>query len=328
MTCPCKQLPLRLSTFTAAEYGDLQSISKSFAEGRVHRTDAGGYTPLHFAAQHGHVAATAFLLRRGANVDAEECGASPLHRASFSGAVTTMRLLIDAKANLLSKDVSFGDYMTPLHKATAGGRHLAVQLLIDALRCREQLKEALAITDSNGKTPLQVGVELQPFQKEEREKVQRWDEIAGETADWDKCVFLLQSCTDNSSISISSSSMSALPQHLRDNAAFCLDCSEGCLTASWETAFRVTLSTSVSSQHQSNSLSRDHDNALAGATAVKSLDIPATPLHLRQENSSGNASDDLPRGRMCVACGKTCFALFRNKGGSGLVCRACSCSKG
>ena len=79
------------------------------------------------------------------------CGASPLHRASFSGAVATMKLLMEHEANLMARDTSFGDDMTPLHKATAGGRHLAVQLLMDGLRRGGLLQAALEAIDSRGR---------------------------------------------------------------------------------------------------------------------------------------------------------------------------------
>ena len=170
--CPCKLLPQCLSSFTAAEFGDLHSLSSK--PDVAHKVGLGGLTPLHYAAQNDKASATAYLLGLGADVDGrprvedmsisvlhgtgdsssgratikskEEawCGATPLHRAAFSGAVSAMQVLLEwgssgtsrRQCDVLAQDTSFGDRMTPLHKAAAGGRPLAVQLLVETLRSR------------------------------------------------------------------------------------------------------------------------------------------------------------------------------------------------
>jgi hypothetical protein len=217
-TCPCKRLPLCLSSFTAAEYGDLHSLSKQ-GSAIARRRDDAGYTPLHLAAQNGHVSATSLLLQLGCDVNgSKECGATPLHRASFSGAVATMKLLIEwgrsatstrtAVCDLMAVDTSFEDRMTPLHKATAGGRYLAVLLLIDSLRNlpgpiqpttnlppvprsisiqQSLLPYGLAALDSLGRTPLDIAKANSKIQEKEQESVARWDQVSGYTADWTMC---------------------------------------------------------------------------------------------------------------------------------------------
>eukprot|EP00562_Extubocellulus_spinifer_P033633 CAMPEP_0178681636 /NCGR_PEP_ID=MMETSP0699-20121125/1342_1 /TAXON_ID=265572 /ORGANISM="Extubocellulus spinifer, Strain CCMP396" /LENGTH=426 /DNA_ID=CAMNT_0020326109 /DNA_START=3444 /DNA_END=4725 /DNA_ORIENTATION=+ len=235
--CPCKLLPQCLSSFTAAEYGDLHSLQSRTDV--AHRVGPGGMTPLHYAAQNGHAAATALLLGLGADVDGRPnvremsvsvlqegwnyiekserawCGATPLHRASFSGAVSSMQVLLqwnggggsDAcndrkQCDLLAKDTSFGDMMTPLHKAAAGGRPLAVQLLLETLRNRtytagasdsetkSTLRQGLMALDFQGRTPLEVAKCIDPV--EEAKSVKRWDSVAGGRPNWQQCVAILQ----------------------------------------------------------------------------------------------------------------------------------------
>ena len=345
--CPCQHLPLCFSSFTAAEFGDLHTLSKAGSRA-VHQIDHSGYTPLHLSAQHGHVGATALLLQRGANVEGggTNCGATPLHRASFSGAVATMRLLIHANAHLMAKDVSFGDTMTPLHKAMAGGRPLAVQLLIDALRVRQKLKEALITVDSYNRTPLQVGLKiLQGVQKQERENVQRWDEIAGGPADWGQCVQLLQSANQNENSNTSntfmdSSSLSDIPRNslvLESSDTRCLDCvgvrGDGtCGTASWESAFRSVLMATVSSQLQRQRvtppLPMDPEVSNSCGPVPPVVTTLAFPLEHDVEPVEPDRDSLVPRGRPCSICQKHCFALFRSRVGNGLVCRSCYNDKG
>ena len=95
-SCPCKFLSSSLSSFTAAEYGDIHSLSK--IKDVATRRDDAGYSPLHFTAQFNHVAATALLLQLGCPVDVGVCGATPLHRAAFSGATAAMKVLLEWKA--------------------------------------------------------------------------------------------------------------------------------------------------------------------------------------------------------------------------------------
>ena len=262
-TCPCKKLPWSLSSFSAAEYGDVHSLLRKRPGTDVwNRRDSAGYTPLHLAAQHNHVRVTSLLLRSGAYVNGGMVGedededdnnnanrgtATPLHRAAFSGATATMRLLMqEADCNLLARDASFGDFKTPLHKAVAGGRYLAVQLLLDELRERNQLTEALKTPDASSRTPLQVAEDIFSRQEQERQSVARWDEVAGGLADWGKCRALLLAATDaqqNSKTSTvhpssmgskamtgsehpktpNNSTLPPLPQHL-STLDGCLDC--------------------------------------------------------------------------------------------------------
>ena len=291
-----------MSSFTAAEFGDVRALTRALDKKGSHKAAAaaaaaqesstnslqqqhaytGGITPLHLAAQHGHVAATWLLLEQGHPVDGrveEDANNSktstPLHRASFSGAIATMKLLLEQQANILARDESFGDQRTPLHKAAAGGRYLAVALLLDALREQQRLPEGLTAVDRNHKSALQVAQGYQSMQQEERQNVARWDVVAGGVADWDKCVALLSkaaleierdSSNSNNTTSVlvrsshpsmpdnnttitntKTTRLSAqLPRH-RFAEVDCLDCEQNgeCVTATWSAAFQKALQQSV-----------------------------------------------------------------------------------
>mmetsp|Transcript_47293 Transcript_47293/g.143223 ORF Transcript_47293/g.143223 Transcript_47293/m.143223 type:complete len:381 (-) Transcript_47293:25-1167(-) len=271
--CPCKRLPIRFSSFTSAEFGDLHSLSR-LGSRIVHQVDAGGYTPLHLAAQNNQAAATAYLLSLGADVDGRigadsslstnsdsgsaitlpQCGATPLHRASFSGGIAAMRILLEwtepdtgRRCDILAKDTSFGDNMTPLHKSVSGGRFLGVQLLLDTLKKRSLLRDGLAALDGQGRTALELAKEIFLRQEEERSSVRRWDALAGGQADWERCVNILEvaSMSETAVVSLEIS----LPRHLSGANTFsCLDCGADdgrCKTASWEAAFRSALANSA-----------------------------------------------------------------------------------
>jgi ankyrin repeat protein len=347
-TCPCKKLPLRLSSFTAAEQGNVHALER-FESSVAYRKDAGGSTPLHLAAQHGHVSATAMLLRR-IPVNATGSGATALHRASFSGAVATMRLLLaDPACALLQTDTSFGDCMTPLHKAASGGRYLAVQLLVDALLVKDELQYALVAVDNMGRTPVEVARDKQQDQDEEQKSVTRWDVVAGGTADWGKCVQLLiqasgktrtadlnnntRGITSGSAASASSNlTQQALPEHLAQGLD-CLDCDENgrCLTSSWESAFRTALSVSVSSAisgslAKPNASQLDKTQTMNAPVPQPTRDSNADPrpsTHVAKKNEQSPETNAATLGQNCTSCGTTTIVLYKSSSDGQLVCKTC-----
>lgn len=317
-SCPCKRVPLYLSSFTAAEHGDLHSLvftsTRSSQPWIASRVDSAGSTPLHYSAQHGHVAATAFLLQQGSDVNAAASGATPLHRASFSGATSTMRLLLeDQNCYLLVPDTSFGDRMTPLHKAASGGRYLAVQLLLDVLRTRKLLETALTITDSMGMTPLQVA-QAKMDREEEPQSVARWNTVAGGSPSWNQCAALLRNA--QSSAGLTSIMTTTSPRRILGEKG-CLDCQGGiCVTGTWEAAFEraLTISTGKALEAVARSAMSDkpqipHNDDLE----IKLMD------ELVEEGKFVQHSRAV--GVVCARCGNRTVALYRREGER--VCKAC-----
>ena len=368
-SCPCKKLPLCLSSFTAAEYGDLHSLAKkanafsSLSSSNINlvnqKDKVSGYTPLHLAAQHGHVAVTSYLLQLGCSVDA-----TMLHRTSFSGAVATLKLLLQEDSNnvgrmqlqeiLLSKDETFGDFRTPLHKASAGGRYLAVQLLLDTLRENNILKEGISLHDSNQQTPLDVASDLLLRQHEERQSVARWDQVAGGVADWSKCVQLLQNAESevtrmNENIHEKDdqvgqvmqqkrrqqnpqSQVMAIPSHLtRQSTRYaCIDCTDSngiCLTTSWQTAFQAALGNSV---EQTLSLATPSSQCIVIPSSKKTI-LTDTTAPADSGGTANNASKTTEQqtissssgGISCSECGKHTIALYPTNNSKGLICKSC-----
>jgi ankyrin repeat protein len=364
-SCPCQHISLSLSSATAAEYGDIQSLSHRLhkrsneQQQQQHSTISnGGITPLHLAAQHDHPAAVLLLLSEGGchvdtgfskNQTTSFCGATPLHRASFSGAISAMQVLLDwgtvdnsaTQTNILAKDSSFGDLRTPLHKAVAGGRPLAVQLLLITLRQRRLLESGLNCVDSRGMTPLDLAKEFTTLEAEELEcekcSVRRWDSIAGGPADWVKCQTLLEKAMTSASINSTIPIQKDLPQNRDLNASenssflFCkdgADCKDGtCRTSVWEHAFRSALATSLETSLGVKASTNDHNDHNYGLQKVNADTVnKQSPSDYDQKYMpTANDADSKRFGRVCDICHEHSPALFRLN--NGLICRRCRRSR-
>jgi len=116
----------------AAKNGRVESIKALVAvdSALVNARDKDGSTPLHCATWKGHQDVVAFLLKAGADVNAqnqnEHWGTSPLHAAAHANQPGIAQLLIDHGADVNAKD---GEGRTPLfhttfHKAKAAAKVL------------------------------------------------------------------------------------------------------------------------------------------------------------------------------------------------------------
>ena len=114
-----------------------------------------GWTPLHYAAFHGHEAEAEWLIGEGSSLDAPDgSGRTPLHLAGAYGLATAYggdgrheaiaMLLIDAGADVHAKD---DNGWTPLHSAATGEHEPIAELLIEH-------GADVDAKDNDGKTPL------------------------------------------------------------------------------------------------------------------------------------------------------------------------------
>jgi hypothetical protein len=146
--CPCKAVRGSTSIWTAAETNDFTTVCAKIASnpGLISKLDAYGYSPLHYAAQQNNVEIVEYLLSKGADPDATQCGATALHRAAYAGSFESCELLLKAGANVNAIDTSYKDMRTPLHKASSVGNEKVIEILL-------KYGADASIQDSSGKYP-------------------------------------------------------------------------------------------------------------------------------------------------------------------------------
>jgi ankyrin repeat domain-containing protein 50 len=91
-----------------------------------------GRTPLSWAARNGHEVVVKLLIESKADIESKDInGQTPLSRAASDGLKAVVKLLVvEAKADIESKDKEYG--RTPLSWAASNGHEAVVKLLVDA----------------------------------------------------------------------------------------------------------------------------------------------------------------------------------------------------
>ncbi|KAK3598060.1 hypothetical protein CHS0354_042433 [Potamilus streckersoni] len=134
----------------AAKRGDTDEVRTLMSNGAPFTTDWLGTSPLHFAAQYGHLSTAEVLLRAGISRDARtKVDRTPLHVAAQEGHVEIVQLLLQHAADIDAKDML---KMTPLHWATEKGHIPVIECL---------LKQGADVNCENkfDKTPLDISIQ-------------------------------------------------------------------------------------------------------------------------------------------------------------------------
>ncbi|XP_066993319.1 GA-binding protein subunit beta-1 [Anabrus simplex] len=112
----------------SAREGDTEQVRTLMSKGAPFTTDWLGTSPLHLAAQYGHVATAEVLLRAGISHDARtKVDRTPLHIAAQEGNTAIVQLLLSAGAEVDSRDML---RMTPLHWAVEREHLDTVEVLL------------------------------------------------------------------------------------------------------------------------------------------------------------------------------------------------------
>ncbi|KAM6973384.1 ankyrin repeat domain-containing protein 27 [Aplochiton taeniatus] len=115
----------------------------------VNSSSADGFTPLHVAALHGHLALVSLFVRHGANLNPRNSqSATPLHLASQNSRLQVVTTLLEGNAKLNKKD-HYGN--TPLiHACLRGHLDIATALL--------QSNASVSVANNQGNTALHEAV--------------------------------------------------------------------------------------------------------------------------------------------------------------------------
>lgn len=113
----------------SARLGETEEVRQLMTNGAPFTTDWLGTSPLHMAAQFGHISTAEVLIRAGISRDARtKVDRTPLHVAAQEGHADIVELLLKNGADIEAKDML---KMTPLHWAVERGHVQVIELLLE-----------------------------------------------------------------------------------------------------------------------------------------------------------------------------------------------------
>uniref|UniRef100_G3MKE4 Uncharacterized protein n=1 Tax=Amblyomma maculatum TaxID=34609 RepID=G3MKE4_AMBMU len=134
----------------SARNGETEEVRQLMTSGAPFTTDWLGTSPLHMAAQNGHVATAEVLLRAGISRDARtKVDRTPLHVAAQEGHLEVVELLLKHSADIEAKDML---RMTPLHWAVERGH-------LDVIKCLLRWGADVTARSKFEKTPLDIALD-------------------------------------------------------------------------------------------------------------------------------------------------------------------------
>lgn len=122
------QVDLGKQLLEACRNGNTEEVKSLMQSGAAFTTDWMGTSPLHFAAQYGHVEVLDVLLKAGVSRDTRtKVDLTPLHLAAQGGHLEIVSQLVQHGADIEAKDLL---KMTPLHWAVQRGYFDIVECLL------------------------------------------------------------------------------------------------------------------------------------------------------------------------------------------------------
>lgn len=113
----------------SARNGDVDEVMELISTGAPFTTDWLGASPLHYAAQYGHVQTVTTLLNAGIAKDARtKIERTALHVAAQEGHIDAVNALVSFGADVDAKDML---RMTPLHWAVQRGHRMIMEILLE-----------------------------------------------------------------------------------------------------------------------------------------------------------------------------------------------------
>ncbi|XP_077562244.1 ada2a-containing complex component 3 isoform X1 [Haemaphysalis longicornis] len=134
----------------SARNGETEEVRQLMTSGAPFTTDWLGTSPLHMAAQNGHVSTAEVLLRAGISRDARtKVDRTPLHVAAQEGHLGVVELLLKHSADIEAKDML---RMTPLHWAVERAH-------VDVIRCLLRWGADITACSKFDKSPLDIALD-------------------------------------------------------------------------------------------------------------------------------------------------------------------------